>query len=703
MMQEGVSCDRSTYTSWISTCASATMWLRAITLYKSTMLNTVQPDSVWQPIISASTDQWRQALEFISRLGRLQSTPLWRQYLPSAASKVRWRALVLALMRFQEANGEPDLKLSGVLCESTTRAGWRKVMALVHQFGLQQISMDAFLYSSAMSSCRSSQSGKWSLVRALLDRSTRCSQCDTVVWNSFLASRGVLWPTALSTLSDMGSAGYKADTISYNCIVAACREQWQLVVASYEHMASLSLELDVAFSSAIDCCKHSLQLQVGRRILDGAKQISCIMRFWAMAQMSILTDLSSCFADVLRQVATRMLTCAEVSKLWWATASLGLHHSEMLRHLETHSTRLLSRFTLEELVAVAMGACTTAADAQFLRALQFEVTSRAEALERQEETAPQVILQQLVGILWALNFAVPVRHRVFVCFRQLFRRLASLLDVVSLSEDSGARTIHSTLDRHLTSPAVVLTLSDCLVTAKPAGWEVYGDTKLQMLPYIQTLLGELPIHQDPEHAFGFLHRLDIPSSGLILSASTYTALYDLQLQLVSGRLLRDYVVLCHGHVPKHLSEIQVRLQLNDVATAGAQGKAARTLVHVVARTSNTEGMAFSLTLVRILTGRLHQIRSHFAFVGHPTASDGKYTTASTFGADLGICPRNFLHRYHLSFEDRRGCTHRVFMHLPADLCNCLKSLTALDEATSQQLEKWVLGQEQFWEEFVPDG
>jgi len=37
-----------------------------------------------------------------------------------------------------------------------------------------------------------------------------------------------------------------------------------------------------------------------------------------------------------------------------------------------------------------------------------------------------------------------------------------------------------------------------------------------------------PVADDVQHHHGFLHRLDVPSSGLILVAKTYSAYYDLQ-------------------------------------------------------------------------------------------------------------------------------------------------------------------------------
>ena len=96
------------------------------------------------------------------------------------------------------------------------------------------------------------------------------------------------------------------------------------------------------------------------------------------------------------------------------------------------------------------------------------------------------------------------------------------------------------------APSIVTDLVDRLVISKPPGWEVHDDGMPKQLRTWLKSLGRWPILSDPDSDFGFLHRLDVPSSGLLLVAKTYEGYYDLQLQLRSGTLARHYVVLNHG-------------------------------------------------------------------------------------------------------------------------------------------------------------
>merc|ERR1712007_71743 len=135
---------------------------------------------------------------------------------------------------------------------------------------------------------------------------------------------------------------------------------------------------------------------------------------------------------------------------------------------------------------------------------------------------------------------------------------------------------------------MVLDQADRLVLHKPAGWEVNtnhtgsGVTELQLSAYVQTL-NPPRLHSilyGIEHNRGFLHRLDVPSSGLILVAKTYEAYYDLMLQLHVGKLLREYAAFCCGWMPPNRLAVLTRIRgsgwLCLPSTASERGKPAST-------------------------------------------------------------------------------------------------------------------------------
>eukprot|EP00746_Dinoflagellata_sp_MGD_P140216 gnl/MRDRNA2_/MRDRNA2_73500_c0_seq4.p1 gnl/MRDRNA2_/MRDRNA2_73500_c0~~gnl/MRDRNA2_/MRDRNA2_73500_c0_seq4.p1 ORF type:complete len:101 (+),score=15.45 gnl/MRDRNA2_/MRDRNA2_73500_c0_seq4:2-304(+) len=77
-------------------------------------------------------------------------------------------------------------------------------------------------------------------------------------------------------------------------------------------------------------------------------------------------------------------------------------------------------------------------------------------------------------------------------------------------------------------PHVELDVGDMMVIYKPPFWEVdttdVGDAHC-LSQYLQSL-GSWPLKSlafDVSHSYGFLHRLDTVSSGLILTAKTYEA------------------------------------------------------------------------------------------------------------------------------------------------------------------------------------
>lgn len=216
--------------------------------------------------------------------------------------------------------------------------------------------------------------------------------------------------------------------------------------------------------------------------------------------------------------------------------------------------------------------------------------------------------------------------------------------------------------------------ADRVVLLKPSGWGVCdGESELQLLDLAKERFGSLPIFKDPRHWHGFLHRIDVPCSGLILLAKTYEAFYDLQLQLQIGEILRDYVVLCHGLFPPRRRSLRAALWCRGFVTFSGRGRPAVSRVKAMAQFRHFF-RSYTLAAVQILTGRQHQIRSHFAHVGHPTIHDSLYEALATLAEDGAISPRNWLHRYHLAYNEADGRRSEWRENLPEDLQQSLGRL-----------------------------
>lgn len=182
--------------------------------------------------------------------------------------------------------------------------------------------------------------------------------------------------------------------------------------------------------------------------------------------------------------------------------------------------------------------------------------------------------------------------------------------------------------------------------SKPSGWEVDGATTdfnafigQRLSTFLQMRFPPethpLSYHENFEH--GFIHRLDVPSSGLILTGLTFEGLYNIRWQLNSHSIFREYFIVCHGGVQFGLryicAKIDVRAALtNECATITPRGKPARTYVKAVAHTpwKGSGACIISLTGIQIYTGRRHQIRVHLQHCDHAPIADGRYPIQIVF-------------------------------------------------------------------------
>ncbi len=163
---------------------------------------------------------------------------------------------------------------------------------------------------------------------------------------------------------------------------------------------------------------------------------------------------------------------------------------------------------------------------------------------------------------------------------------------------------------------------------------------------------------------GIVHRLDKDTSGLLVVAKNQKTFEFLKKEWQEGRVIKKYLALVWGH-PKEKGEIVSELtrslkdfrkrmvvrpaRLNSRSggpekqkNKEVKGKMAITEYKVIKKFRD-----FSLIEVYPKTGRMHQIRVHFASLGHPVIGDKIYGKSKEKPEGL---TRQFLHAFYLKFS-----------------------------------------------------
>lgn len=215
-------------------------------------------------------------------------------------------------------------------------------------------------------------------------------------------------------------------------------------------------------------------------------------------------------------------------------------------------------------------------------------------------------------------------------------------------------------------PRIVHRDDDVLVIDKPAGLVVHPAPSVKE-PTLVDLLGD-EIAGGEGHRPGIVHRLDKDTSGLMVVARNEAARAALSDQIKARRVEREYIALVEGHLGSRTGTIDAplgrdRRRRTRRAVRGAGEREARTHFEVVEPLP-----ADTLARARLETGRTHQIRVHFAAIGHPVAGDPEYGKGGRHGLE-----RQFLHAARLSFDHPvTGERMEFTSDLPPDLAEALE-------------------------------
>ena len=161
---------------------------------------------------------------------------------------------------------------------------------------------------------------------------------------------------------------------------------------------------------------------------------------------------------------------------------------------------------------------------------------------------------------------------------------------------------------------------------------------------------------------GIVHRLDKDTSGIIIVAKNDFSHSSLVEQFKNCMIEKEYWALVHGPIKGEEGRIEFPIGRHPVKRKQMcvldTGKKAITLWKKISDLSN-----ISLVAVYPKTGRTHQIRVHFSYIGHPVVGDPVY------GRKKDICAsRQMLHAKRIIFyHPRTGKKMEFCAYVPKDM------------------------------------
>ncbi|CAE8621624.1 unnamed protein product [Polarella glacialis] len=563
----------------------------------------------------------------------------------------------------------------------------------------KSVEANVFHYSAAISACE--KGGQWQLALGLLSSMLDMRVIpNEISYNSAISAceKGGQWQQALDLLSSMPDMRVMPTEISCSAAISACEkgEQWQLALGLLSSMPDLRvIPNEISYNSAISACEKGGQWQVALGILSSMPAASVMPD-----KISYTAAISACEKGGQWQLALGLLSGMTGMRVipneisYSAAISACEKGGQWQRALGILSSMPDMRGMPNEIsYNAAITACEKGGQWQLalgllnrmpdMRVIPNEISYNAaiSACSKSGQWHQALKLLSMMPTVGAIAWGSVLLSMAMSGNLELQASTMESLRLKWLESASRIARYPSGENYSFGGFRVLLESDGLFAVFKPAGIT----TEELVARLSRALLSE----GHPGEITGS-SRLDVETSGvlpLVFGPKSSALGRWLTVQFAARQVSKEYICLCAGPIlgPKGTQgEIDNPLQVLKTGGIGtsmlkavwsSSGKAARTQYEVLEVFQQplpalvNEGDAIMMLLVRPLTGRTHQIRSHLAGIGRPIVGDADYG-----GLRAPWCRRVLLHCWRLSLMDLNCRRFQPEAPFPSDLLETLQHL-----------------------------